>query len=46
MQAAKETADRLEGRYDTHPDASFGESEQRARQERRQFMGQLNGHRI
>jgi hypothetical protein len=35
VQAAEEMVDRLEGWYDTHPDASFGEIEQRARQERR-----------
>jgi hypothetical protein len=41
VRAAEEMVDRLEGWYDTHPDASFGEIEQRARQERRQFMGQV-----
>ena len=41
LQAAEEMVDRLEGWYDAHPEASFGEIEQRARQERRQFMGQV-----
>jgi hypothetical protein len=41
MQAAEEMIDRLEGWYDAHPDASFGEIEQQARQERREFMGQV-----
>jgi len=41
MQAAEEMIDRLEAWYDAHPDASFGEIEQQARQERREFMGQV-----
>jgi len=41
MQVAEEMIDRLEAWYDAHPDASFGEIEQQARQERRQFMGQV-----
>jgi hypothetical protein len=34
MQAAEEMIAKLEEWYDTHPDASFGEIEQQARQER------------
>lgn len=41
MQVAEEMIGRLEAWYDTHPDASFGEIEQQARQERREFMGQV-----
>ncbi len=41
MQVAEEMIDRLEAWYDAYPDASFGEIEQQARQERRQFMGQV-----
>lgn len=41
MQTAEEMIDRLEAWYDVHPDASFGEIEQQARQERREFMGQV-----
>jgi len=39
MQAAEEMIAKLEGWYDAHPDASFGEIEQQARQERRELMG-------
>lgn len=41
MQTAEEMIDRLEAWYDAHPDASFGEIERQARQERREFMGQV-----
>ena len=41
MQAVEEMIDRLEAWYDAHPEASFGEIEQQARQERREFMGQV-----
>jgi hypothetical protein len=41
VQAAEEMIDRLEAWYDAHPEASFGEIEQQARQERREFMGQV-----
>ena len=41
MQVAEGMIDRLEAWCDAHPDASFGEIEQQARQERRQFMGQV-----
>jgi len=41
MQAAEEMIAKLEVWYDDHPDASFGEIEQQARQERRELMGQV-----
>jgi hypothetical protein len=41
MQVAEEMIDRLEGWYDAHLEASFGEIEQQARQERREFMGEV-----
>lgn len=41
MRAAAEMIERLEAWYDIHPDASFGEIEERARQERRELMGQV-----
>ena len=37
---ANKMFDAVEGWYDTHPDASFGEIEQEARAQRRVFMGQ------
>lgn len=43
MQAAEEMIARLEAWYDADPDASFGEIEQQARQERRERMGQVLG---
>lgn len=43
VQAAEEMVDRLEAWYDAHPEASFGEIEQQARQERRELMGQVLG---
>jgi hypothetical protein len=39
MRAAEELIDKLEAWYDAHPDASFGEIEEQARQERRELMG-------
>jgi predicted Zn-ribbon and HTH transcriptional regulator len=39
MRAAEEMIDKLEAWYDAHPDASFGEIEEQARQERRELMG-------
>jgi len=41
MRAAEEMIDKLEAWYDAHPEASFGEIEQQARQERRELMGQV-----
>jgi len=41
MQAAEEMIAKLEEWYDTHPEASFGEIEQQARQERWGLMGQV-----
>lgn len=41
VRLAEEMVERLEAWYDAHPDASFGEIEQQARQERRTFMGQV-----
>lgn len=41
LQLAEEMIERLEAWYDAHPEASFGEVEQQARQERREFMGQV-----
>lgn len=41
MRAAEEMFERLETWYDAHPDASFGEIEEQARQERRGMMGQV-----
>lgn len=38
---AEEMIDRLEMWYDAHPDASFGEIEEQARQERREMKGQV-----
>ena len=37
---AQQMFDAMETWYDAHPDASFGEIEQEARQQRRRFMGQ------
>jgi hypothetical protein len=37
--AASEAFERLEGWYDEHPEATFGEIEQEARQRRRELMG-------
>ena len=37
--AASETFERLEGWYDEHPEATFGEIEQEARRRRRELMG-------
>lgn len=41
MKLAEEMFANLEAWYDAHPDASFGEIEQQARQERRQLMGEV-----
>ena len=41
MKVAEEMLARLEVWYDAHPDASFGEIEQQARQERREMMGEV-----
>jgi hypothetical protein len=41
MRAAEEMIEKLETWYDGHPDASFGEIEEQARQERRELMGQV-----
>ncbi len=41
MRAAEEMIERLETWYDAHPEASFGEIEEQARQERRELMGQV-----
>jgi hypothetical protein len=41
MEAAEEMIAKLEAWYDAPPDASFGEIEQQARQERRGMMGQV-----
>lgn len=40
LMAASETFERLEGWYDEHPEATFGEIEQEARRRRRELMGQ------
>lgn len=39
MEEAKRMYDQLEGWYDTHPQASFGEIEAEARKRRRELMG-------
>lgn len=41
MKFAEEMLAKLEAWYDAHPDASFGEIEQQARQERRELMGEV-----
>jgi hypothetical protein len=41
MKVAEEMLAKLEAWYDAHPDASFGEIEQQARQERRELMGEV-----
>jgi hypothetical protein len=41
MRAAEEMIEELETWYDEHPDASFGEIEEQARQERRELMGKV-----
>lgn len=41
LRAAEEMVDKLEGWYDAHPEASFGEVEEQAREERREWMGQV-----
>jgi uncharacterized protein with PIN domain len=41
LRAAEEMVDKLEAWYDAHPEASFGEIEEQARQERREWMGQV-----
>ena len=41
LRAAEEMVDKLEAWYDAHPEASFGEIEEHARQERRAWMGQV-----
>jgi len=43
LRLAAEMVERLEGWYDVRSQASFGEIEQQARQERREFMGQVLG---
>lgn len=40
MEAAGEMFDELEGWYDQHPEASFGEIEGEARRQRREMMGE------
>jgi len=41
MRATEEMIEKLETWYDAHPDASFGEIEEQARQGRRELMGQV-----
>jgi len=41
MKVAEEMLAKLEAWYDAHPDASFGEIEQQARQERRELRGEV-----
>ena len=41
MRIAEEMIDELEAWYDAHPDASFGEIEEQARQGRRRLMGKV-----
>ena len=41
LRAAEEMVDKLEAWYDAHPEARFGEIEEQARQERREWMGQV-----
>lgn len=43
MKRAGEMFDSLEDWYDGHPEATFGELEQKAREERRQLMGETLG---
>ena len=43
MQRAGEMFEGLEDWYDAHPDATFGEIEQQARERRRQLMGETLG---
>jgi hypothetical protein len=40
MQRAGEMFERLESWYEAHPEATFGEIEQQAREQRRQLMGE------
>lgn len=40
LEAAGKMIDQLENWYDAHPDASFGQIEEQARQKRREFMGE------
>ena len=39
LAVASETYDELEGWYDAHPEATFGEVEEEARKKRRELMG-------
>ncbi|SRR6266508_577208 len=43
MQRAVEMYNVLEDWYDAHPDATFGEIEQKAREQRRELMGETIG---